>query len=172
MARLSPEHARYVAIETLVGVVINSVLSLGFTLLAIGGRGVVPWWGPGGVAFDFIPQVFMITLATTLATTLIARKRLKAGAVAPLTSADAGWLARAPANPFLRAVLFGLAVAIVLVPASLLALSASGSREMSALNLIMLKVVYGAVLAALLTPPIVRAALVPPGERGGQTAPT
>jgi hypothetical protein len=162
MPKLSPEHARYVAIETIVGVVINSALSLGFTLLALGGRDVAPWWGPGGVAFDFIPQVFMITFATTLATTLLARQRLKAGAVAPLAAPDAGWLARAPANPLLRAVVFGLAVAVVLVPASLMALSASGATEISAPALIVLKVVYGAVLAAAIAPPIVRAALLPP----------
>jgi len=158
-ARLSAEHRRYIGGETLVAVVINALLSLAFALLTSHGVAVVPLWGVHGMALDFAPQVFMVTFATTLAITLVARARVRSGKAAPLGRERGGLLAWGSRNAFLRAVIFGLTATLILAPISAGALYELGRDSLLSQQFIIMKVVYGALLAAVIAPSIARAAL-------------
>jgi len=155
MARLSEVHRRYVRRETVVGVVINTLLSVAFALAVSRGAPVAL----ATAAIDFGPQVFMVTFATTLAITLIARKRLGAGAIPALPREQGGPLRWAPRNPLLRAVLFGALAAAVLAPLSAGLLLASGLDAVPATAFVLFKALYGALLSFAVAPAIVRAAL-------------
>ena len=154
---MSPEHRRYVEKETLIAVAINSALSALFAFIVFGGNGAAP---VGDVAFDAFPQSFMIALMTTLVPTAITRRRVRLGAVPPLT----GRSPRLPRNLLLRALLVAAAAALVggglhwlLLPQLAPPLWAFGA-------VLVYKIVYGALLALLLAPPILRAALADGSE--------
>ncbi len=161
---LSADHRKYIAGETAVSVIVNSVLSLLFALFASSGVERMPLLGPRGMAIDFVPQCFMITFATTVAVTLLTRKRLRAGKVAVLLRSGAGVLPDAPANAMVRGVLFGLVVAVVVAPLSAIALYGLGLQSLPVASFIAMKVAFGALLALIISPPIIRAALTLPGK--------
>lgn len=153
-------HGRYIARETGVGVAINTVISVIFALLAARGRLTVPLWSESGMALDFVPQTFMISFMTALVVTLMTRKRLKRGELPPLPAEDAGLLARMPQNAFTRAILIASLLTMVMVPLCVGILSLLRVTSLSFHTFIVMKAVYGAVLALLAAPPILRAALV------------
>lgn len=156
---MSQAHSRYIARETGIGLVINTALSIAFALLVARGRAAVPLWGVDGVALDFVPQTFMLAVATTLAMTLTTRKRLRRGEVMPLPLDQAGLLARLPRNVMARAVLIALLLTIVLTPlcAGMLSLLDVTAVPLSAF--LVMKALYGAALTLVAGPKIVRAAL-------------
>jgi len=158
--RLSPLHRRYILRESLLSLVINATLSVLFALLVIHGNLAIPLWGLGGMALDFVPQTFMISFATAIAVTLSSRKRLRAGAVKPLTQSEAGPFARLPQNVLVRALLIAATAAIVLSPMSAGALQAFEVTRLPANSFVVMKVLYGALVTLLIGPPVVRAALV------------
>lgn len=133
--------------ETCISIVINGAISVGIGLLLFGLDRPVP---SAALAWDFLPQSFMIALMGTLVTALLLRKRLGVGV---------GDILR-------RAV--AMAVAAALLPGALAALltriSLNGS--MDAGDVLLLKAVYGATLAAVVTP-IMLIALV--RQSGNQT---
>ncbi|MBJ7441720.1 MAG: hypothetical protein JHD35_22245 [Sphingopyxis sp.] len=133
--------------ETCISIVINGAISVGIGLLLFGLDRPVP---SAALAWDFLPQSFMIALMGTLVPALLLRKRLGVGV---------GDILR-------RAV--AMAVAAALLPGALAALltriSLNGS--MDAGDVLLLKAVYGATLAAVVTP-IMLIALV--RQSGNQT---
>jgi hypothetical protein len=159
---LTPEQRRYIVGETAVSVVINSLLSLGFALGVSHGLRSMPLWGVPGMAFDFIPQVFMITFATTLAVTLATRARLRRNRVSPICRPLAGALGRAPKLALVRALVFSAAAVLVVAPLSIAALRALGITSLAPVSFVAFKVIYGAALAATLAPFIAKAALAHP----------
>lgn len=159
---LSAEHRKYITIETIISVVFNTVFSIIFAFIAAQGADRLPLWGPMGMAVDLIPTVFMITLVTTIVVTLLTYKRMAAGKAPRLDRSEGGPLAWAPRNAFLRGFIYAALMAIVLVPLSIGALLALGIDELPFSTFLPFKAVYGGVFAALVTPPIVRAALAAP----------
>lgn len=153
-------HTAYIRRETLISMVINSVLTLLFFLLLFGGMAHVPQWGVGHWAFDFIPQSLMIALMSTLVPGLLTRR-----AVASSRIMANGPPSRLPANPVVRAIAVALAVTtivVALVVAAHLVVSASGQGTPSTIPFaaaLAIKLAYAAVLAAAVTPPGLRAAL-------------
>ncbi len=154
----APNLRTYVLRETATALVINSALSLAFAALVAHGRGVVPLWGPGGMAIDFGPQLFMMTFATTLAVTLITRQRLRTGKMTAL-SGGARVPLPVPKVALIRAIAFAVLVAIVFWPPSLLAMSAAHVESMASPAFLVFKVIYGAVVSLIIAPPITLAAL-------------
>ena len=153
------EQRRYVAFETALAVLINSLLSLVFGLALSQGVERVPVRGMHGAAMDFFPQVFMITFATTLVTTLLTRKRIRAGKVAAMRGGRAGLLKDAPRPALVRAVLLALVLALVLAPLSATVLYIGGFDSIPVSVFLVMKVVYGAVLASVIAPPVIRSAM-------------
>lgn len=133
--------------ETCISIVINGVISAGIGLLLFGLDRPVP---SAALAWDFLPQSFMIALMGTLVPSLLLRKRLGVGVRDILPRAVA------------------MAVAAALLPGALAALltriSLNGS--MDAGDVLLLKAVYGATLAAIVTPIMLIALL---RQSGNQT---
>jgi hypothetical protein len=103
------------------------------------------------VLFDMIPQSFMVALMGTLVPSLLTRRRVAAGRIAGLEGR-----AHVALNPFLRAILTAIVAAIA--GTALLALM----RPEISLTLPMFvtaKAIYGAVLAAIVTPVALNAVL-------------
>jgi len=155
----SPKQAKYIRIETIISVVFNTVISVIFALVASQGVARVPMWGVTGMAVDFVPTVVMITLVTTIIETLLAGKRVRAGTIEALPPEAGGWLAWAPQNAILRGLVYALLAALVVIPVTVGLLALLGVDGMDTKLFIPFKAIYGAALAALITPHIVRAAL-------------
>lgn len=150
-------HQVYIRRETLISVVINSVLSALFFWLMFCGVDPVPIWGMGNWVFDFIPQGFMIALMSTLVPGAMTGKAIRTGRI----KAD-GPRNRLPGNVLARALM--LAVVSALAGAVLVAIIMLGVGfvHMSVATALLLKVAYGAILAIIITPPGLRRALAAP----------
>ena len=94
----------YVRRETLVAVAINAALSAIFCFIVFGGSAAI---AIADLVADAVPQSFMIALMTTIVPTLITRRRLRAGTIAPLALAGS----RLPSNLALRALLVAMLAA-------------------------------------------------------------
>jgi hypothetical protein len=145
---VTPSIRGYVVRETLISVVINSLLSALFVWLAFGGVAAVAVWGEGGLAFDFIPQTFMISLMSVLVPTLLTRKRRRAGAV-DRCEPVLPWL---PRNVILRAVSIAIAATLVFSSAGAFTLAAAIPGPVPILTVAAFKIAYGALVAVIVTP--------------------
>jgi hypothetical protein len=144
----------YIRRETIASMVINTLFSLGFFLLAFGLGGRVPVWGLGHLAFDTLPQSAAIAAMSTLVPGFIAMRKIRLGHLPRLAGGS-----RLPRNIWLRAALAAAVSALVggaLVAGALLALGAAALPWWPAL---IAKLAYGAALAGLVTPPTLAAAL-------------
>lgn len=147
-------HNTYVRTETLISMAINGVLSLVFFLIVFSKVDIVPMWGAGNWVFDFLPQSFMIALMGTLVPGALTAKRLRAGALQPLPQPS-----RLPHSLALRALVLAVAAALAgtAIVAAIIALA--GVTALAWTPALVLKVVYGVVLAAVVTPMGLRSAL-------------
>jgi hypothetical protein len=140
---------RYIALETMISVVINVGFSALFFFLVFGRTEQIALWGPGGFAFDYLPQTFMITLMSVIVPTLLTRKRVAEGKVARRESAFG---ARMPKNVVLRALLLAALASAVLGAVAVLITGSLWSGQPAHSDLRLLKLAYGAVVAAIMTP--------------------
>jgi multisubunit Na+/H+ antiporter MnhG subunit len=126
--------------ETVVSVIINVVLSIGFFLFFFGLSGAVRFEDLGP---DFLPQSFMIALMGTLMPALIlSRKR--------------GW----PVGPVVvRSLLIAVTSAVVAGGGAYAICAANAGGTIEHLPALVIKAVYGSVLSAIVTP-IASAALL------------
>lgn len=148
------ESSAYIRREMLISVAINAALSVLFFFLVFGGVKSVPLWGVGGWVLDFIPQSFMIALMSTFVPGVLAAKRVRAGLVLPHTGRSL-----LPRSLVLRAILMACLTAVggTVIVAGMIA--AGGLDRLPFAFAGALKVAYGGLLAALVTPPTLRAAL-------------
>lgn len=152
---MTDAHRRYIRVETGVSTVLNTLFCLLFGWIIFGGREQVPFAGTDGVGLDVFPTVFMSTLMTAVALTLLTRARLRKGAVLPIAGAST----RLPRFFLLRAVLFGLLAALAIAAPTYLLLSALNAGEWTFGGLMLMKALFGVVIGLVATPPILRAAL-------------
>jgi len=146
---------RYVAIETVISMVINCAISWGMFMLLFGGRPQVPLRGLDGALIDFIPQTFMIALMSLLVPTFLTRRRVTRGRIGSIADSPLPL----PANMFIRALLVAALATFFLggIAAALLLATTEGTISFGALLIV--KCVYGALVALIVTPIAVTAAL-------------
>ncbi len=149
---MTPAQRRYVTTETLISVVINGMISLAFAWLAFGGSSMVT---ARALLIDAVPQNAMVALMSVLVPGFLTARRLAAGSVAPLVGQTPGWplIARAVATA-IAAVFLGVllhAIAFLIWSPPMIPLS----------TVMVAKTVYGALLAAVVTPIMLRYALAP-----------
>lgn len=147
-------HVAYIRKETLISMVLNGVFSLTFFLIVFGQAATIPLWGVGNWVFDMLPQSFMITLMSTLVPGALTAKRLRAGVLHPSSQQS-----RLPRSLALRAVLLSVAAALLGTTVVAALAWASGLTALDWLPALILKVLYGIVLAAVVTPIGLRGAL-------------
>ena len=142
-------YRRYVAVETAVSIVINVLISALFMFAVFGRTPLIDLWGSHGLAIDFIPQTFMISAMSVLVPTLIARKRIRQGVLAPRRSV-------APPRLFarlaVRVILLAALLTIVLGAVSVIILNTLWSGPVSFWHAFPYKLSYGALVALIATP--------------------
>ena len=143
---LNPQHRRYVAAETAISVVINVALSAAFAWAMFGGRDVIAAGGAKGFAVDFLPQTFMISLMSVVVPTLLTRKRLSSGRL------DGVEVSRPPLPLWMRAPLMAITATLLIGGASTLLSPTLAPNGLGFWALLPIKLIYGAVVAILLTP--------------------
>lgn len=148
------DHKAYIRRETGVSIVINAVLSALFFWIVFRGVDPVPTWGVGNWVFDFVPQSFMIALMSTLVPGALTGKAIRTGRITAH-----GAPGKLPGNLFARAGLLAVMSAVIGTGLIALAVAAIGVLMVPAGVALTLKVVYGAVLALVVTPPGLRRAL-------------
>jgi len=147
---MTPAQRHYVTIETLISVAINMAISIGFAWVAFGSSSFV---AARAVVFDAAPQSFMIGLMSVVVPGLLTQRRLAKGQIAPIE----GGAVRCPlAARALGTALF-VALAGVALHAALLGLIVAHALEFH--TVMALKAGYGALLAAVVTPTMLRYAL-------------
>ena len=155
---------RYILVETLISVAISAAISAGFASLVFGGRTAIELWGRTGLALDFVPQTFMIAMMSVLVPTALTRRRIAAGTI----RATGGRPTRLPRNLPVRALLAAAGATLLLGGAATAVLAVSWTGPLGFAAVLSLKVAYGAIVALLVTPPALRAALR--DERGKDRA--
>ncbi len=146
--------ANHIAKETCLSVAINAILSLVFFLLVFGLREPAPVWGVGNFAFDFLPQSFMIAFMSALVPGALALRKLRTGQINVWQGKS-----RLPKTQLARALFLAVISAALGVAAAATLLGLSG-REMVAWGAALaIKIAYGALLAAVVTPIGLRATL-------------
>jgi hypothetical protein len=128
-----------IARETAISVVINAIISIGFFLLVFSYGPPVP---TSALAPDFLPQTFMVALMGSLVPSLLVGRRNGAGA--------SGIVRRA----FLIAI-----GALLIAGGGAFATAYSADAMLSSRVALAIKAVFGALLAAIVTPIAVRATL-------------
>lgn len=148
-------HKRYIVMETTFSVMLNMAISALFVWLMFGGRDAIGLWGADGLAVDLLPTTFMITLMTTIALTLITRRRVRLNQVAALSDGPLPL----PRFFLLRGLVLALAATSVLVPLTVLVLHVLDMPPLRYGAVMVFKLAYGGVLAMVVTPLILIAAL-------------
>lgn len=143
-----PRDQHYVAVETVISVIINVLISAGFMFLVFGRADSIDLWGPHGLALDFVPQTFMITLMSVVVPTLLTRKRLAGGQITRRTPRARQW----PKNLALRAALLAVGMTLVLGSAATLLLASIWSGPLPFWHVFAGKLAYGALTAVIATP--------------------
>jgi len=152
------DHQTYIAIETAISVLISGFLSLLFAWLIFGGRTHADLWGASGLAIDFVPQSFMIALMGSLVPTLLTRSRLKRGKITAMAASSKQGL---PENPFVRALAIAMASTVAGSMIAIILLSILMSGPLPVFPVYAIKIAYGCILAAVVTPISLRRALSP-----------
>jgi len=143
-------HRHYIVIETLISIAINTMISACIAWLVFGGAASV---SSRSLVLDAAPQSFMIVLMSVVVPGILTRRRMARGQIAPIAGPRPRYslAARAIAMAMISAVA-GVALHAVLL--GFLTPEVWGLR-----HAIALKAAYGAVLAAAVTPTMLRYAL-------------
>ncbi|MCW6528619.1 hypothetical protein NED98_00045 [Sphingomonas sp. MMSM20] len=143
---------RYIILETAISVAINAAISVAFVFLAFGGEAHIAL---PRLVRDAVPQSFMIALMSTIVPTLLTRRRVAAGAIAAIVLPRALW----PRSLATRAIC--VAVVASLLGASLCALLLwlYAPAGLNFAGTLLFKAAFGAMLAAIVTPMMLRQAL-------------
>lgn len=147
----------YIRRETMVGIVVSLVLSPTVYLAGFYGQDPVQLWGAGNWLFDFLPQSFMIALMASLAPGAITLRRIARGSV--MTVAGTSMLPRGLVARSLVLAVLSAAIGSGFFAAICLGF---GLETLAATPALLVKTIYGGLLAAVVTPLGLRATLCAP----------
>ena len=149
---MHPLRAKYLAGETAISMVINAAISVGFAWLVFHGHDHVPSSGPGGLVRDAAPQTFMITLMSTLVPSLVTRKRMQAGQLDAWLRTQPGRSPGPARQIIVRAFLLALIAMVLGLGLNAAILSLLFPTGLGYGKVFVLKAVYGALVALVITP--------------------
>lgn len=144
----------YIRRETIVGVVISVAVTLVIFLIVFGFSGPVEIWGLGKFVFDFLPQAFMIALMATLIPGVMTEQKIRQGKLPTIDGRS-----RLPKSLPFRAGLIAIIAAAVSVALFSGFFFVTGLTALGWTAALMIKLVFGAALAAIVTPLGLKAAL-------------
>jgi hypothetical protein len=163
--RVATPASRYVANETMVGIIVNLIMAGLVTTLtnradAFNGANL------SYVASDMAKATIFPILAFGFGLTMATRKRLGTGAVATFASPPPAW---SPRNLLLRLIILAAIALVVLgAPAALALYGLCEAKALTPIRLMLFKLAYGAVIGVLVTPVVLILALYdrPTAPRG------
>jgi len=150
----------YILRETAISMAINMAITAGFYWLAFGG---LPEVSAQSLGRDCIPQSFMIALMSAWIPSLIARKNIGKGTTSPARPKAF----RVPSNLFLRALTIALPAMVLFTGLAMGMLTLIGQPAFAFATGLALKLAFGALVAACVTPLALWIALS--GPRGKRT---
>jgi hypothetical protein len=159
---LDATHRRYLMIDQGVGAIIATILiNALIAWLLFRSLPVVPLWGQQSIAGDTIATTFFLPLFTCLIVTPLTHLAVRRGQLSrpSFRRASYPWLRWLPAGTFLRGLVLGLVVMIVVGPVSVWALAQLGVFELRFWPFVVFKALYAGALAAPVAPLIAVAAL-------------
>lgn len=145
--------AAFIARETMVSAVISGGISAAFFLGLFGLRNAVPVAGWGGYGFDFVPQSAPIALMACLVPALLARRAVTTGRMVSLQLPGVGALFRMSLICAALSALLGWVAATMWI--------GSGIAALAPTSALIIKIVYGALLGALVTRRVLQRLLRP-----------
>jgi hypothetical protein len=156
-------HRRYLLIEQGVGAaIINLLLNGAIAWFMTRSLERVPLWGTDvSIAGDTIGTTFLLPFFTCLIVTRLARGQVASGRLPAVAWRREGHPAmrRLPARTLPRALVLGLATLIAVAPVAVWALTAFEVNDLGVWRFITFKALFGAVLAAVITPIVALGAL-------------
>ena len=159
--KLAMSHRAYLVRETVISILINAALSAAFVFIMFGGVDPVPVRGLGGAVFDFLPQTFMISLMSTLVPSALTAKRLRTGSITALPAS----MHKLPKALLLRSVTVAVVTTIALGIAAAATFYVAGIGSLPFATLLVTKILYGALVALIVTPVVLNDALARPMAR-------
>ena len=141
----NPSIRNHILRESFVSMVINTGLSLGFTYVTFHGAEMIL---RRELIIDALPQSFFVTFFGVLVPTLLTRKKIRAGHLASLLPGIKPF----PANPFLRAIAFGIVASVAGASLHYVALHGLGIEAVAFKTALVYKSIYGAALSWIVTP--------------------
>lgn len=169
---MTPEQQRYIYVQSALGAaVVNFLLNGAIGWASTIGLREFPMCRVPGVLVDLVATAFGVAFGTCFGVLLQVRGDLKRGkiAVPNVTPEMEARLSRLPKVLWIRAILVGLLAAAVFAPPMCGILALSGAPALPRAAFILVKGVFAAIEAALITPFLVLAALrdsrrAPPSE--------
>ncbi|MBB6255389.1 hypothetical protein [Nitrospirillum iridis] len=146
---MTDDQRRYIVVETAVGVLISAAVSVLFVFIVFGGQNVVPLAGHVGVAFDSLPQSFMIVLMSILMPTFLTRRRLRFRTYLRMNERKRISL---PRNALIRSLALAVPAAIVCWLFHVTILPIVSAPEWNFFSLLFYKAIYGALLSLIFSP--------------------
>jgi hypothetical protein len=154
---MSPAHLRFLLLEQGVGsALFNFLLNGGIAWALFRGFERVPLWGQQSIAGDTIGTCFFLPFFTALIVTPLVRRRVTAGSVGGLdwTRESHPPLAWLPSGTTKRALVLGVACALLLGPLSVWVLGRLGVDELAFWPFVGFKAAFAGALALVVTPVI------------------
>ena len=157
---MSPRHRRYLLLDQGIGAgIVNLLLNAGIAWLLFRGMEVVPLWGQQSIAGDTIGTAFVLPFLSTLIASAVVRSQVRSGYVSAVALSARSALGRLPRSLAGRGAVLGLIGVVLTGLPTAAALDAVGVAQMAFGDFITFKAMFAAVLGALVTPVIARAAL-------------
>lgn len=154
---MSPAHLRFLLLEQGVGsALFNFLLNGAIAWVLFRGWERVPLWGQQSIAGDTIGTCFFLPFFTALIVTPLVRRRVTAGSVGGLdwtreSHPPLGWL---PSGTTKRALVLGVACALLVGPLSVWLLGRLGVDELAFWPFVGFKAAFAGALALVVTPVI------------------
>jgi hypothetical protein len=168
---MTPAHRHFLLVEEGIGSgVVNFAINGAIAWAMFREVPVVPLWGQQSIAGDTIGTTFFLPFFTCLIVTVLARRRVEAGKLAPLQWGPRsrpllGWM---PRSTLRRAAALGLATAVMIAPPTILVLAGLGVTDLSFVRFLVFKATFAAALAVLVTPIIALGAIARPSPESAQ----
>lgn len=161
---MTPDHRKYLTIQTLVGAGVNLVLNGAIGWAAFRSLDRIPFSGSPSISGDLVGTAILLPLLVCLIATPLVRMEVRRGKIAP--AQPSGPIPRfLPRSLLLRGIALGLLAAVMIAPLTIWGLQALGIRGMGLWQFVGFKAAFGSALAALITPIVALRALMDPVMR-------
>lgn len=138
---------QYLVKESAISALINAVFSIVFVFIIFYPTTQIAVFGAQGLIVDAIPQSLAITFMATLIPTLVTRSRKRNGVIAA-SDERRTWL---PKNAVIRALTLAILIALLAVVVHFVLFSLIALDTVNFTYAAVAKVIYGALLGALVT---------------------